>query len=50
MTARRLENGSLRVNSYRLTFDLEEKGAPVDCSAYNYTDSNSLVEEVREFH
>jgi exoribonuclease R len=46
MTARRLENGSLRADSYGLTFDLDENGSPVDCSAHDRTDANTLVEEV----
>lgn len=43
---RRVENGTLRIESYRLSFDLDENGAPVDCQPYVRTEANSLIEEV----
>ena len=43
---RRIESGTLRVESYRLSFELDDSGAPVDCNPYIRTEANSLIEEV----
>ena len=43
----RFENGTLSLESLRLSFDLDEDGIPVDCGQYRQTDANFLVKEVR---
>ncbi|KAF8486539.1 hypothetical protein JB92DRAFT_1526181 [Gautieria morchelliformis] len=43
--ARRFENGCLSLHSSRLYFDLGDDGLPVDCSPYDATAANFLVEE-----
>lgn len=48
MIARRVDNGTLRVDSYSLTFQLDESGSPVDCAAPDRTEANSLIEEVKK--
>ncbi|QRV72666.1 hypothetical protein RhiJN_00680 [Ceratobasidium sp. AG-Ba] len=45
MRERRIENGTLSIQSLRLKFDLDENGAPTDCSDELETAANSLVAE-----
>ncbi|KAF8529132.1 SSD1 protein [Hysterangium stoloniferum] len=45
MRTRRFENGCLALNSTRLSFELGEDGMPIDCSPYDTTEANQLVEE-----
>jgi exoribonuclease R len=49
MAERRIENGALRIDKLKLNFRLDDKGLPIDCSAYERKAANSLVEEVRLF-
>jgi protein SSD1 len=46
----RSENGTLSLESLRLSFDLDENGIPVDCGQYRQTNANLLVKEVRIIH
>lgn len=46
LTARRFQNGALRLESSRLSFKLNDQGLPVDCSKSVNTEANSIVEEV----
>jgi protein SSD1 len=46
MRERRIESGTLSIQSLRLKFDLDESGAPVDCSDEMQTEANHLVAEV----
>ena len=41
----RLENGALVLTRTKLSFQLDETGNPIRCSAYAIKESNSLVEE-----
>jgi protein SSD1 len=43
---RRFQNGALRLESPHLSFKLNDKGLPVDCSQRVHTEANALVEEV----
>lgn len=43
--AERFKNGTLRLDSLRLSFQLDENGLPTDCGQYTATDANELVEE-----
>ena len=43
--AERFKNGTLRLDSLRLSFQLDENGLPTDCGQYIATDANELVEE-----
>jgi protein SSD1 len=45
MRARRFENGSLRIDTVKLSFSLDEDGRPSDCKVYERLDSHSLIEE-----
>ncbi|KAH7343532.1 RNB-domain-containing protein [Rhizoctonia solani] len=45
MRERRIENGTLIIQSLRLRFDLDESGAPIDCSDEVQTEANNLVAE-----
>ncbi|CAE6457234.1 unnamed protein product [Rhizoctonia solani] len=45
MRERRIENGTLSIQSLRLKFDLDESGAPVDCSDELQTEANHLIAE-----
>ncbi|KEP54322.1 putative cell wall biogenesis protein phosphatase SSD1 [Rhizoctonia solani 123E] len=45
MRERRTDNGTLSVQSLKLKFDLDESGAPVDCSDEAQTEANYLVAE-----
>nr|GAT59474.1 cell wall biogenesis protein phosphatase [Mycena chlorophos] len=45
LRARRFENGTLSLNSNRLSFKLDERGMPVDCWQYERADANELIEE-----
>lgn len=47
--AQRFQTGALSLDSLRLSFELDENGLPVDCSADDRKDANFLVEEVRLF-
>jgi protein SSD1 len=46
MRARRFENGCLALHSIRLHFELGDGGLPLDCSPYDATEANYLIEEV----
>lgn len=46
MAKRRIESGALRIDKLKLNFKLDEKGLPIDCTAYERKEANSLVEEV----
>lgn len=48
--AQRFDNGTLSLESLRLTFELDENGIPVDCGQYRQNDANSLIKEVHIFH
>jgi protein SSD1 len=50
LRAQRFENGTLSLESLRLSFDLDKNGTPVDCGQYRQTDANFLVKEARIFH
>lgn len=43
--AQRFDNGTLSLESLRLTFELDENGIPVDCGQYRQNDANSLIKE-----
>ena len=45
MRDRRIENGTLSIQSLRLKFDLDEAGAPLDCSDERQAEANYLVAE-----
>lgn len=45
MRAARFANGTLSLESLRLSFQLDENGLPSDCGQYARTDANELVEE-----
>ena len=47
MRARRFDHGCLSLHSTRLSFELGDDGLPVDCSPYDATEANELIEEVR---
>ncbi|CAL1700717.1 unnamed protein product [Somion occarium] len=42
---RRFQNGCLTSESRSITFKLDENGNPIDCSPYERTEANDLVEE-----
>lgn len=42
---RRVEAGTLHVDTYNLTFDLDAEGLPTDCISTGRKEANSLVEE-----
>lgn len=46
LSARRAQAGCLSMDSSRMTFELDEKGLPTDCSSAERFDANKLVEEV----
>ena len=46
LRSKRSQAGYLRISSTRLSFELDDKGLPVDCSIYQTADANSLIEEV----
>jgi protein SSD1 len=46
LRTRRFQNGSLRVESPRLSFKLNDQGLPVDCSQSVTLEANAIVEEV----
>jgi protein SSD1 len=45
MRARRFQNGTLSLDSLRLSFKLDDNGLPTDCWQYTPTDANELIEE-----
>ncbi|KAJ7068327.1 SSD1 protein [Mycena amicta] len=45
LRARRFENGTLSLNSNRLSFTLDDRGMPVDCWQYDRADANEMIEE-----
>ncbi|GLB33866.1 putative 3'-5'-exoribonuclease [Lyophyllum shimeji] len=45
LRAQRFENGTLALESLKLTFQLDDNGLPVDCGQYQRTDAHFLVEE-----
>ena len=46
LRTRRFQNGSLRLESPRLSFKLNDQGLPVDCSQSANLEANAIVEEV----
>jgi protein SSD1 len=46
LRTRRFQNGSLRLDAPRLSFKLNDRGLPVDCSQIANLEANYLVEEV----
>ncbi|KAI0053558.1 RNB-domain-containing protein [Auriscalpium vulgare] len=46
LRARRFQSGALSLESPRLSFKLNDAGQPVDCSQYQRTEANELVEEL----
>jgi protein SSD1 len=46
LRVQRFENGTLGLDSLRLSFKLDDNGLPVDCWQYERTDANELIEEV----
>lgn len=49
LRARRFENGTLSLESLKLTFELDDNGLPVDCGQYVRKEANTLIEEVGRF-
>jgi protein SSD1 len=49
LRTKRFATGTLALDSTRLTFKLDEKGLPIDCSSYERYDAHKLVEEVSFF-
>jgi protein SSD1 len=45
MRARRFKDGTLSLDSLRLSFKLDDNGLPTDCWQYTRTDANELVQE-----
>ncbi|KAG6816929.1 hypothetical protein H0H87_001631 [Tephrocybe sp. NHM501043] len=45
LRAFRFENGTLSLESLKLSFDLDDNGLPSDCGQYKRTDANFVVEE-----
>ncbi|KAF8076455.1 SSD1 protein [Lyophyllum atratum] len=45
LRAQRFENGTLALESLKLSFELDDNGLPADCGQYQRTDANFLVEE-----
>lgn len=45
LRALRIENGTLSLESPRLSFELDDNGMPVDCGPYELTDANFVLEE-----
>ncbi|KAJ2902752.1 hypothetical protein GGI21_004516, partial [Coemansia aciculifera] len=45
MRKRRFDNGALSLSNVKLSFDLDDTGAPIDCRPYAIKDSNRLIEE-----
>lgn len=45
MRQRRFENGALKIDNVRLSFDLDEQGLPTDCGVYKTYDAHRLIEE-----
>lgn len=45
MRTRRFRNGTLCLESLRLSFQLDDEGLPTDCWQYTGTDANKLVQE-----
>ena len=46
MRIRRFHDGALAGDSYKLSFELDDNGLPVDCWQYERTAAHELVEEV----
>ena len=42
---RRFDEGALKIDSIRLSFNLNEDGIPIDCMAYQQREANRLIEE-----
>jgi protein SSD1 len=45
MRARRFQNGTLSLDSLRLSFKLDDNGLPTDCWQYAPTDAHDLIQE-----
>jgi protein SSD1 len=45
LKSRRIQSGTLKISSFRLSFELGEEGLPGDCSQYEQKEAQSLVEE-----
>lgn len=48
LRAKRYQAGFLGLESLRLNFELDENGLPIDTKNYERTDSQKLIEEVRQ--
>lgn len=46
MRNRRVNNGTLSLESVKLNFVLDEQRLPTDCSPYDRTEAHEMVEEV----
>lgn len=46
LSARRFQNGALRLEAPRLSFKMNDQGLPVDCSQSMNIEANTIVEEV----
>jgi protein SSD1 len=46
MRTRRFHEGALAGDSYKLSFELDDNGLPVDCWQYERTAAHELIEEV----
>jgi len=42
---RRFQNGTINIDSQKLSFTLDENGLPTDCFSYEPTEANNLIEE-----
>ncbi|TIB70683.1 hypothetical protein E3Q23_04082 [Wallemia mellicola] len=42
---RRFDNGALKIDSMKLSFQLDDNGVPIDCVAYQSREANNLIEE-----
>lgn len=49
LRAQRFENGTLSLESLRLSFKLDDNGMPLDCGQYQQTDANFLIQEASIF-
>ncbi|KAJ9117499.1 hypothetical protein QFC22_004349 [Naganishia vaughanmartiniae] len=45
LRARRFENGALKIDNVKLSFNLDDEGRPIDCGAYVQREANALIEE-----
>ncbi|TIA87337.1 hypothetical protein E3P99_03241 [Wallemia hederae] len=45
LRARRFDGGALKIDSMKLSFQLDDNGVPIDCMAYQSREANNLIEE-----